>query len=86
MTTKVLTAHIPLPLAEKVDQLATRLERSRAWIIKQALSAWIDTEEERQRLTMEALADVDAGHVIDHKAVQDWAESLSAENPLPLPR
>jgi hypothetical protein len=25
MTTKVLTAHIPLPLAEKVDQLATRL-------------------------------------------------------------
>lgn len=30
MTTKVLTAHVPLPLAEKVDQLATRLERSRA--------------------------------------------------------
>ena len=86
MTTRVLTAHIPLPLAEKVDQLATRLERSRAWIIKQALSAWIDTEEERQRLTMEALADVDAGRVIDHKAVQDWAESLSTKNQLPLPR
>ena len=51
MTTKVLTAHIPLPLAEKVDQLAIRLERSRGWIIKQALSAWIDQEEERQRLT-----------------------------------
>lgn len=44
MTTKVLTAHIPLPLAEKIDQLATRLERSRTWIIKQALSAWIDYE------------------------------------------
>ena len=40
MTTKVLTAHIPLPLAEKVDQFATRLERSRTWIIKQALSTW----------------------------------------------
>ena len=86
MTTRVLTAHIPLPLAEKVDLLAARLERSRAWIIKQALSAWIDSEEERQRLTMEALADVDAGRVIDHKAVQDWAESLSTKNQLPLPR
>ena len=86
MNTKVLTAHIPLPLAEKVDLLAARLERSRAWIIKQALSAWIDSEEERQRLTIEALADVDAGRVIDHKAVQDWAESLSTKNPLPLPR
>ena len=36
--TKVLTAHVPVPLAEKVDQLANRLERSRGWIIKQALS------------------------------------------------
>jgi predicted transcriptional regulator len=62
------------------------LERSRGWIIKQALSAWIDQEEERQRLTLEALADVDTGRVIDHQAVQEWAESLSTENPLPLPR
>lgn len=36
--TKVLTAHVPLPLAEKVDQVALRLERSRSWIMKQALS------------------------------------------------
>lgn len=86
MTTKVLTAHIPLPLAEKVDQFATRLERSRTWIIKQALSAWIDQEEERQRLTIEAIGDVDAGRVIDHRAVQEWAESLGTETPLPLPQ
>ena len=86
MTTKVLTAHIPLPLAEKVDQLATRLERSRAWIIKQALSAWIAHEEERQRLTIEAMADVDTGRVIDHQAVQEWADSLSTKTPLPLPQ
>jgi predicted transcriptional regulator len=86
MTTKVLTAHIPLPLAEKVDQFAARLERSRTWIIKQALSTWIEHEEERQRLTMEAMADVDAGRVIDHQAVKEWAESLGTETPLPLPQ
>ncbi|MBU4262827.1 MAG: ribbon-helix-helix domain-containing protein [Proteobacteria bacterium] len=84
--TKVLTAHVPLPLAEKVDQLATRLERSRGWIIKQALSAWISQEEERSRLTREAIADVDAGHIIDHQAVQEWANSLSTDKPLPVPR
>ena len=86
MTTKVITAHIPLPLAEKVDQLAVRVERSRGCIIKRALSAWISQEEERQRLTVEALADVDAGCVIDHQAVQAWAESLGTDNPLPVPR
>ena len=86
MTTKVLTAHVPLSLADKVDQLAARMERSRAWIIKQALSAWVEQEEERRRLTLEALADVDAGRVIDHQAVQAWADSLDTGNPLPAPR
>lgn len=84
--TKVLTAHVPLPLADKVDQMAARLERSRGWIIKQALSAWIGQEEERSRLTREALADVDAGCVITHQTVQAWADSLSTDTPLPVPR
>jgi len=84
--TKVLTAHVPLPLAEKIDQMASRLERSRGWIMKQALSAWIDQEEERSRLTREALADVDAGDVTDHQAVQTWADSLATDEPLPVPR
>lgn len=44
------------------------------------MAIWIDTEEERQRLTMEAMADVDAGRAIDHKAVQEWAESLGTKN------
>ena len=83
--TKVLTAHIPLPLADKVDQLAVRLERSRGWIVKQALTAWVDQEEERSRLTREAMADVDAGNVIDHQSVQAWADSLGSDNPLPAP-
>ncbi len=49
--TKVLTAHVPFPLADKVDQMASRLERSRSWIMNQALSAWIAQEEERDRQT-----------------------------------
>lgn len=86
MKTKVLTAHVPLPLADKVDELSRRLERSRGWIVKQALAAWIDQEEERHRLTLEALADVDKGNVIDHQAVQAWADSLGTDKPLPVPR
>ena len=83
--TKVLTAHVPLQLEAKVDLLAARLERSRGWVIKQALTGWIDQEEERSRLTREALADVEAGQVIDHQSVQAWADSLSTSQPLPVP-
>lgn len=85
MNTKVLTAHIPIPLADKVDQIAARMERSRGWIMKQALSAWVDQEEERRRMTLEAMADVQSGQVIDHQAVQTWADSLASDKPLPVP-
>ncbi len=86
METKVLTAHVPLPVAQKVDQLASRLERSRGWIVKQALTAWIDQEEERRRLTLEALADVDDGNLVEHQSVQAWADSLDSDEPISLPR
>jgi predicted transcriptional regulator len=66
--------------------MAAHLGRSTDWILKQALVTWIDQEEERGRLTRAALADVDAGRVIDHQAVQAWADSLSTNTPLPVPR
>ena len=84
--TKVMTAHIPTALAQKVDQIAARMDRSRGWVVKQALADWVDQEEERSRLTLEAMADVDAGRVIDHQAVRAWADSLSTDSPLPVPR
>jgi len=84
--TRVLTAHVPLPLASKLDDLAERLERSRGWIVKQALTSWIAQQEERDRWTLEALGDVDAGRVVDQDSVQAWAESLGSGEPLPTPR
>jgi predicted transcriptional regulator len=65
--------------------MAARLERSRGWVMKQALAAWVDQEEERHRMTLQALDDVDAGRVIDHQAIQAWADSLSTDKPLPPP-
>lgn len=71
---------------EKVDRLAERLERSPGWIVEQALAAWVDQQEEHRCLTLVALADVDAGRVIDHQAVRTWADSLGTSGPLPPPR
>lgn len=82
--TRVMTAHVPLPLAEQVDQLAAKLERSRGWVVKQALAAYVDRETERYRMTVEALADVDAKKGVSHQDVKAWAAALSAsESGLP---
>jgi len=86
MENKVITTHVPVSLAEKIDQIAIRLERSRAWIVKQALTAWVEQEEERRTLTLEAFEEVDANTVIDHQAVNAWANSLDTDKPLPVPK
>jgi predicted transcriptional regulator len=86
MPTQSVTAHLPVELVQKLDQYAERLERSRGWIVKQAIGDWIDREAERDRLTREALASADAGRLIDHDRVEEWLESLGSPNPTPLPQ
>lgn len=83
--TRVMTTHVPLPLAEQVDQLAAKLERSRGWVLKQALTAYVEQEAERHQLTLEAMADVNAGRGASHDAVKAWAASLLTDQPEPLP-
>lgn len=85
MSTRVMTAHIPTELAEKVDKYAQRMDRPRGWIVKQALADWVALEEERYQMTLEALADVDAGRVVSHDQVRAWAKSLYTDSPLPMP-
>jgi predicted transcriptional regulator len=77
MDTRVVTAHLPADLARKLDGLAERLDRPKGWIVKEAIASFISLEEKRFRLTIEALADVDAKRTIDHIAVEAWAAELS---------
>ena len=83
--TRVITSHVPRPLADQVDALAARLERSRGWIVKQALADFVALEERRYQLTLDALADVDAEHGVDHAEVEAWIDSLATDQPLPPP-
>ncbi|MEQ1518290.1 MAG: ribbon-helix-helix domain-containing protein [Usitatibacteraceae bacterium] len=76
MSDRVVTAHIPLELAEQVDLIAARLDRPKGWIVRQALTSWVELEAKRHQLTLEGLADVEAGRVVDHASVAAWAKSL----------
>jgi predicted transcriptional regulator len=42
--------------------------------------------ERRRRLTLEGLADVDAGRLIDDEAMKAWADSLGTDRELPIPQ
>jgi len=76
MDTRVVTAHLPTDLAEQLDGLAERLDRPKGWIVKEAVASYIALEDKRHRLTLEALADVDAGRMLDHAEVEAWAAGV----------
>jgi predicted transcriptional regulator len=86
MQTKVIAAHIPLDLAEKLDALARRLRRPRGWIVKKALATWVEEEELRDRLTREAMAEVDQGLLVGDAEVKAWADALGGPDRRSLPR
>ncbi len=76
MDTRVVTSHLPAELAEKLDGLAERMDRPKGWIVKEAISSYVALEEERYRMTLEALDDVSAGRLHDHAEIKSWAQGL----------
>jgi predicted transcriptional regulator len=79
MAERVVTAHVPDSLAREVDRLAERLDRPRGWVVKEALALYVELERKRHALTLEALADVDAGRVIEHGDVEAWAAKVTTK-------
>ena len=71
----------PAELAFREEGMKVPLPLSKA-----SAETKIFTEERRCRLTREALVDVDAGSVVDHRVVQAWTNSLDTESPLPVSR
>ena len=67
---RVVTANLPIELAEKLDTVARRIDRTRSWIIRQAVAEWLAEEDRRHHLTLEALADVDAGRMFTTEEVE----------------
>ncbi|WP_042341225.1 CopG family ribbon-helix-helix protein [Calothrix sp. PCC 7507] len=76
-------------LQEKLDSTATRLQRSRGWIINNALRQYIEREEQKQRMleeTEEAIADIKAGRIVSGEEVMQWLETwgTSTDTKAPL--
>ena len=83
------SVRMPDDLLQRLDSTATRLRRSKGWIINDAVREYLEREELRQRRddeTREALAELDAGQVVDGDEVLAWIDSWGSENEREPPR
>jgi predicted transcriptional regulator len=83
------SVRMPDDLLQRLDATATRLRRSKGWIINDAVREYLEREDLRFRRneeTREALAELDAGQVVDGDEVLAWIDSWGSEKELEPPR
>jgi predicted transcriptional regulator len=78
---RVVTAKLPDELVSRMDEIAVRIDRSKSWIVRQALSEWLAEEQHRYELTLEALKSVDEGRTYTQEEVEKhFAERRKARS------
>ena len=68
---RVVTASLPGDLVAKLDEIAKRIDRSKSWIIRQALAEWLAEEQRRHELTLAAMKDIDEGRSYSQEEVME---------------
>ena len=67
---RVVTAKLPDELVTQMDEIADRIDRSKSWIVRQAVTEWLAEEQRRFELTLEALKSVDEGRTYTQEEVE----------------
>lgn len=86
MTKMMISARVDVELNEKLEALAVSTQRSKAFLITEAIEALVEREawlEERIAVAIK-VAD-ESEEWVSQEAVEKWVESLGTENPLPPP-
>jgi predicted transcriptional regulator len=85
----ITSVRLPEDLSARVEELAAKLQRSKSWIINEALRDYVERAEgdaQRWRETLKALDSVRAGKLIDGDTVDKWIASWGTDKELPPPR
>ena len=86
----VTSVRIEDDLHGRLERLAKREQRTRGWLINEALRAYLEQEErraERYRQSLEALEEIEAGApTVDGEVVHEWIASWGTDDEKPVPR
>ena len=76
MSTEAFTVRTDSMTAQRLDTLAARLDRSRNYLVNQAIKDYLAVHAWQVEKTLEGIQAADRGEVIDHDAVMDEMDAL----------
>jgi predicted transcriptional regulator len=86
MSDATFSVRIPDGLRQEVDALAKANRRSRSFLVKEALQAYVDEQKAYREAIEDAIREADeSGEFISGEAVDRWLASWGTDNVLPMP-
>lgn len=85
----VTTVRFQAEVEQQLEAIASRLHRSKGWVINQALSEYIEKqqlEQDRWQQTLNAMGSAAQGKVVDASEVHSWLNSWGTEHEQDVPR
>jgi predicted transcriptional regulator len=85
----VTTVRLQPDVETGLEAMATKLHRSKSWLINQALKEFIDRQaldQMRWKETLQAIESVAKGKVVEGAEVHDWLHSWGADKELTPPK
>ncbi len=79
------SVRLPDDLRREVDDFAKATKRSRSFVVKEAVAAYMEEQKAYLAAIDEALAEADKGVFISGEAVDRWLASWGTDNVLPTP-
>ena len=73
---QTLSIQLPAELATEVEELAMELGKSTSWVVGEALRAIVKKTQRQHQQILQGLADIDAGRVVNHADMVDFANRL----------
>jgi len=85
----VTTVRLQPNIEENLNTVASKLQRSKSWIINQALGEFLERqnqEQSRWQETLQAMESVAQGRVVSGEAVHAWLENWGSANEVMPPK
>ncbi len=85
----ITSVRIKDELNESLKELAEKKQRSKSWLINEAVAEYVikeNMESQKWLDTLEGLEDVKNGRVIEGEKVLEWVESWGTDNELEMPK
>jgi predicted transcriptional regulator len=81
-----LSIRLEHDLNDQVSAIATALDRSKSWVIEQALKDYVALQKWQLTAIDEGIQAADSRALVSHDAVKDWMQSWGQADVLPPPK